>query len=290
MKTFISGLPSFALAIGFLGGITFLQPMHVDAAGKGSPSDLNITRDSVTGKVTVSWNGKGALKQSASLNGRFKPAKTRGAAHTVEPEGQQMLYLVDAGGAVYSVNIVGYVNKSLPPGLSLIANPLWAVDNNLETLFYQPPDGSQVYTFVPEAGAYEVSTYDDITGTWSNPDIDLSPGVGFFFNNNSTNIFVNTFVGEVHTGTLLNPFPAGFSLEGPLVPQEGSINSVHAIPGRPGDRLYFHIGGSPGNGDYIICEYLDGWVPDVSLQIAQGFMTQMQQPIVWSRVFTIGPP
>jgi hypothetical protein len=285
MKTLILKF-RFAFALGFLGGIALVQPAGV-AAGKGHSSDLRIAWDSGTGTVTVSWNGQGTLKQSATLNGRFKPTRTHGATHTTDPEGGQMLYLVEsAGSPIFSINVVGYVNLSLPPGLSLIANPLRAAGNTLETLIF-PPDGSQVLVFVPEMGSYEVSTYDGITGTWSNPDLDLSPGVGFFFNNTSSNTFVQTFIGEVLQGTLVNSFPAGFSLEGPLVPQQGSINSVHMIPGQPGDRLYFHQSGSPESGDYIVCEYLDGWVPDVSLRVGQGFITQMTQPLSWVRVFTV---
>src|SRR6266496_2681666 len=50
--------------------------------------------------------------------------------------------------AVYSVNIVGYINKSLPPGLSLISNQLNASpDNKVQTLFGSPAGQVTVYKF-----------------------------------------------------------------------------------------------------------------------------------------------
>ena len=98
---------------------------------------------------------------------------------------------------------------------------------------------------------------------------------------------MQTFVGEVLQGTLVNNIPAGFSLEGALVPQEGSVNTVHVIPGQPGDRLMFHVNGSPESGDYTVSEYVNGWVPDVTLRVGQAFITQMAQPLTWVREFRV---
>ena len=51
-----------------------------------------------------------------------------------------------AQGAVYSVNAVGYVNLTVPAGLSLIANPLDATDNTIANVL-KVPAGTQIYKF-----------------------------------------------------------------------------------------------------------------------------------------------
>ena len=253
---------------------------------------LRILRDPASGTVTVSWNGKGVLKQSETLGGRFKPTRTRGDSHTTEPEGQQMLYRVEAAvEKAYSANIVGYVNLWLPPGQSLIANPLRATDNTLGVLIPEAPDGSQVLRYVPGVG-YEVSTFDALENGWSDPEMDLSPGIGFFFNNTSPDTLRVTFVGNVLLGVLVNPLPAGFSTKGELLPQSGSINSLHGIPGQPGDILRLYENDLQGGGGYVTSVFSatdNAWVPDLNLGIAQGFVSEKQAAQDWVRVFTIVP-
>jgi hypothetical protein len=230
------------------------------------------------------------LKQSSTLDGRFKPTRRHGKWHTTAPDGEQMMYRLEtAESLVFSVNAVGYVNVQLPPGLSLIANPLLDYENTVGALINDAPDGAQVYKYVPGAG-YEVSTFDGIAGTWSNPDMDLSPGVGFFFNNPSSNTVVHTFVGEVLQGVLVNPMPAGFSTKGALVPQAGSITHLHGIPGEPGDVIRFYVNDLQGGGNYVTSVFSasqNAWVPDLTLDVGQGFVSEKQNAQDWVRVFSV---
>jgi hypothetical protein len=93
-----------------------LSGAEIRSQGKRSSTQLEMTRDAVSGKVTVSWTGSGVLKQASALDGKFKPLRTRGRVHTTVPEGEQMVYRLEAAsGSVYSVNAVGYVNLQLPP-------------------------------------------------------------------------------------------------------------------------------------------------------------------------------
>jgi len=291
MKTPRLTPPLFGLCTSIIGAALMLHfPALAAAGGKNKPSQLRIIRDSASGQITVSWNGKGVLKQSSTPDGKFKPIRSRDSSHTTTAEGTQMIYsLESAESSVYSVNVVGYVNVQLPPGLSLIANPLLAYENSVAALFSAPPDGAQVYKYVPGIG-YEVSTYDEGQGTWSNPDMDLSPGVGFFFSNPTASTIVNTFVGEVLQGVLVNPLPAGFSTEGALVPQDASINDVHRIPGEPGDIFRLYVNDGQGSGDYATSVFSateNAWVPDRNLGVAQGFVSEKQNAQDWVRVFTV---
>jgi hypothetical protein len=101
---------------------------------------------------------------------------------------------------------------------------------------------------------------------------------------------VNTFVGEVLQGVLVNPLPAGFSTEGALVPQNGSINTVHLLPGEPGDIFRVYVNDGQGGGDYetsVFSGTENAWVPDRSLAPGQGFVSEKQNAQEWIRVFTI---
>ena len=267
--------------VALLGGL--LSVGTVLGASKKGP--LSISKND-RGDVVVSWSGKGVLKR-ADADGRFRPVRTRGSSYVTQPTEEQEIFQVD--GPVVSVNIVGYVNLSLPPGLSLIANPLYYTNNTVAFWWPNAPDGAQVLKYLPETGDYEVSTFDGISGTWSNPEFEIGIGQGFFFRNTSSEIITQTFIGEVLQGTLINPLPAGLSMKGSLVPQAGSVNTVHNIPGRDGEVIKFWVNDGQGGGDYILSVFsgADGvWVPDLNLGVGQGFWIEKQQAQDWVRVFS----
>jgi hypothetical protein len=251
----------------------------------GKKGQLSVSKNT-KGDVVVSWSGKGVLKR-ADADGRFRPVRSRGNFYVMQPVEEQEIFQVD--GPVVSVNMVGYVNLSLPPGLSLIANPLYYTNNTVAFWWPNAPDGAQVLKYLPESGDYEVSTFDGISSAWSNPDFEIGIGQGFFFRNTSSEAVVQTFVGEVLQGTLVNSLPAGWSMKGSLVPQAGSINSLHNSPGRDGEVFKFWVNDGQGGGDYIVSVYsgADGaWVPDLSLGVGQGFWIEKQQAQDWVRVFS----
>jgi len=182
--------------------------------------------------------------------------------------------------------VVGYVNLSLPPGLSLIANPLFYTNNSLGFWLPHPPAGTQIYKYTADAG-YEVSTFDELEERWSNPDLQVPIGEGFFFRNPSDTVYGQTFVGEVLQGTLINPLPAGYSTKGSLVPINYTL-SQHGIPGEPGDELRTYTNDGLGGGSYNISVYdpTAGWVPDLTLGVGQGFWIHKTNPQDWVRYFS----
>jgi hypothetical protein len=275
---------SFLLAFSVLGFAS-------EAAPRGRDRQLGIAVDRGTGKVLISTPRVGVLEHASSIGGRFKSVPPRyrraGSTYVVDASDSAGVYrLKDYRGKVFSVNVVGYVNLRLPPGLSLIANPLYYTNNTLAFWMPNVPDGSQVYKFTP-GGGYEVSTFDGIDGGWSNPNLDVSIGTGFYFHNPSSNVLELTFVGEVLQGELVNPLPAGISTKGSLVPQYGSINTLHNIPGEPGDEIRIFTNDLQGGGAYEISTYTadQGWLPDIQLGVGQGFWSQKQNPQNWVRYF-----
>src|SRR5688572_29127995 len=259
------------------------------AAGKKHASpQVSITMDAASGAVVISWTGKGVLKQAADTDGHFKRVRTRGNSYVVEPTEQQMVFQLD-GSPTHSANVVGYANLSLPPGLSLIANPLYYTNNTVGFWWPSAPDGAQVLKYVPDVG-YEVSTFDALAGAWSNPDFDSSMGNGFLFRNTSAETITQTFIGEVVQGTLVNHLPAGLSMKAAMVPRSGSINTVQGIPGRPGEEIRFWVNDGQGGGDYISSIFSSeagAWVPDLELHVGQGFWIEKQQPQDWVQFFSV---
>jgi len=253
-------------------------------------SKLQIVTDGA-GNIVISWNGKGQL-QEARKDGHYKKITKARSPYVVTATEEQVSYsLATANGDVLSVNVVGYVNITLPPGLSLIANPLYYTNNSLSLWLQQPPAGSQVYKYTAENG-YEVSTFDGIEGRWTNPDLQVPIGTGFFFSNPSDTAITQTFVGEVLQGYLTNSLPAGYSTKGSLVPISATL-SQHSIPGKPGDELRTFTNDLLGGGAYNVSVYdadLQSWVPDLVLAVGQGFWIYKQEPEDWVRFFSVNGP
>jgi hypothetical protein len=275
-------------------------------AGQGAPanpektdhSQLSIQRHGNTGKLRLSWSGKGVLKNATSFEAHFKPVRVQGGEYLVEPTDSLSLFRLDGSmepnshSNVYTFNIVGYVNVRFPPGLTLAANPLLntlsnPMPNTVSLLFPTAPDGLQVFKYNADV-TFEVSTFDQPSQSWSNPNMELGVGTGFYVSNPTSLTITQTFVGDVLLGHLVNPLPVGFSTKGSLVPQAGSINSIHGIPGEPGDQLSLYFNDSAGGGQYILSIFDQTemrWVPDQNLAPAQGFWIQKQRLQYWIRDF-----
>src|SRR5262249_34530172 len=101
---------------------------------------------------------------------------------------------------VYSVNAVGYVNKTIPKGgFAMVANPLDAggTNNAVRALFKGVPDGFQVFFYDTTAGKYKTATFDDLSGDFIGDGAGqiVLPGQGVFAKNPTTSDVTVTFVG-----------------------------------------------------------------------------------------------
>jgi hypothetical protein len=211
---------------------------------------------------------------------------------------------------VYSVNMVGYINQSIPAGYSMLANHLNnSPDNLVVTLFPAPPDGTTVYKFDPASGGYAIATYIDPasggTGWEGVVDMTLGPGEGCFFQSPSS--FTHTFVGEVQLASNLS-IGAGYQIVSSVLPQslplQGAAND--GVPAAPvglgftpadNDTVYRFDSASGG---YLIDTYIDpasggtGWegasagAPPTP-QIGEAFWISHSGPVnPWSRNFVVG--
>jgi hypothetical protein len=171
---------------------------------------------------------------------------------------------------VYSVNAVGYINVTIPPGFSIVTCPLICTpDNTLNTLFPEPTvnggnspgpfAGLQVYQFngvgfnEDQANAYS-------SGWVNGGTISVTPGSAIFVQNSFYTVAPGlstghnmsaTFVGTVpqngspYLTTTLNP---GYNLVGSAVPITGDLytstnllltNVGSSGPAQGGDEVLF---------------------------------------------------
>jgi hypothetical protein len=156
---------------------------------------------------------------------------------------------------VYSVNVVGYVNVTLPTGqFTAVANPLDASmggtvanGNDMTNLFNINTtaglaNGSYIATFNSVLNDYDSSiSYVSLTKKWGG-NFSMPPGVGALFYNAGGSDAVVTFVGQVEQGTY-NVGTLGsqqFTLVGSPVPIGGDITNSTTV-----------VGLVPSNGDYV---------------------------------------
>jgi hypothetical protein len=86
-----------------------------------------------------------------------------------------------AQGNVYSLNVVGYVNRIIPEAeFALISNPLAGSNNLLSSIIPNPPDGTSVFRWNEAAQDLDevVPTFFEGLG-WA-PDVTINPGEAFF--------------------------------------------------------------------------------------------------------------
>jgi len=158
---------------------------------------------------------------------------------------------------VYSLNVVGYINVSIPPQWSILTCPLQCLpDNTLNTLLpntngyfnqVSPPLHTLVYAWTPGQGYLvqeEAVTTNANASGWrtGGADIALTPGSAVFIYNPFSTALSNTWVGTVTSGTnLVNPLLPGWNLVGSILPASGDLVTTSLISltnGQKQDLLY----------------------------------------------------
>ncbi len=182
--------------------------------------------------------------------------------------------------AVYSVNVVGYVNVDVPAGFSIIANQLDNKKGNmLGDLISGVPTGTTIYKF--NGASFDSSIFIEGLG-WS-PDASLAPGEGAFINADAATKV--TFVGEVMTGPKTVAIPAGFSIKSSILPISESLDGVGVgFPAQTGDTVYFFRGGA-----YLSSIFIEGlgFSPEAKPAVGEGFFVNKQAAADWVRNFTV---
>jgi hypothetical protein len=202
--------------------------------------------------------------------------------------------------SVYSVNVVGYVNKSFTGGVyAMFNNPLNST-NTLESLFpglTDADDGSVIYAWNSSKQSYDHYEYISVAGGWLNDQgqdansAAFAPGKGAWVSWANTKTV--TYVGDVLTGSLTVSIPVGWSQIGSQVPLSGSLSSQGLTPGF-GDYIYKWAGSY-----WNSWTYLGSWVADPNndaanatdeplVDLGEGFWyNNNNSEITWTRTFTV---
>jgi len=190
--------------------------------------------------------------------------------------------------AVFSVNAVGFVNVACPPGFSLIANPLAAATNTVSALFPSPVSGTVVFKFNPATGGFISTTFSAFLGGWTDPNMSLVPGEGFFFRNPGATTVTNTFVGNVQQGTLVTSLGSGFSLVSSQVPQQGLVSTDLGLPNDSGTTVFTFSNAANSYSSFVFSSFLGGWSPtEPTIGVGQGFFVKRSSSGSWSRSFSV---
>jgi len=191
---------------------------------------------------------------------------------------------------VYSLNVVGYVNKVMPSGgkYIMISNPLNTTSNTINSLLSGAAVGSQFLKF--SGGGFQTVS-SKLPGAWT-IDYTLNLGEGGFFRTPSASTvdYTNTFVGEVLQGDSTNNWPAGYSIIAYPEPLGGDVNALGLTTKlAAGDQvLQFDAVAQT----YVIRTVLNpaGGVysgPTPVVDVAESFFVRAATAGFWSRNFTV---
>mgnify|MGYP003961620679 FL=1 len=187
-----------------------------------------------------------------------------------------------AAQTVFSVNAVGFVNRTFNAGFSLASNPLVAADNTVPTLFDAAPAGTQIFKFNPATGGFLSSTR-TIFG-WTDTAMTLVPGEAYFLKNIGASAFNVTFVGNVNQGALSNSLVSGFNMVSSQVPQSGLVATDLGAPIANGEQV-FRFNGT-GYDSFTLTIF--GWTPsEPIIEVGQGFFVRKTQAANWTRQFSV---
>jgi hypothetical protein len=184
-------------------------------------------------------------------------------------------------GAVQSRNVVGYVAVTLPPGFSMIANPLEGTSRVAE-LFPEWPDGTSLSKY--DTHRFELGDNAVKDGRWNKAET-LSPGEGAIFFNPTQDYKSHSFVGELLQGNLSMPIPPGFSIRSSLVPQRGALAEL-LFPISEGDVIHLF---DRERQKYVLYPYEQGkWTAGTPIISAgESFWVAKAKPGNWIRNLVI---
>jgi hypothetical protein len=200
---------------------------------------------------------------------------------------------------VYSVNMVGYVNLTLIPGASFIANQVKQSPNNsVETIFASVP-GSSLDGFITVSKyngvGFDSVAYDGgwliVGGSQTAAQMTCNPGEALYIDNASGANYTLTTVGEVATGSYPVNLPLGVGTYASPLPQAGLLESQLGFPVDTVMTVTFLTLGPPPRtftDQYI---YDGGWdrgEPNVAVGVGF-FLDNASIGKTWNRNFPVGP-
>jgi len=179
-----------------------------------------------------------------------------------------------------STNALGYASVTLPPGFSLLGNPLNAPSNTVGELFKGWPDGTTLNKF--DTRLFRLAENDVKKGAWTNPLEKLAPGEGAILFNPTSDYKSHSFVGEALEGSFSTPVPSGFSLRSCMIPHPGHLCDDLGFPISNGDVVHLF---DRDRQKYVLHPYENGkWVSGAPvLSVAEAFWVAKTEAGNWTK-------
>jgi|SRR2546426_6879557 len=206
---------------------------------------------------------------------------------------------------VYSVNIVGYINLTLSPGLNLITAQLKGTNQNVNTVIATTTpamaDNSLLFTWNPASQSFNQSQIYG-GGQWLDPatfnpsTLSVNPGEAFFINNIGSTAVTLTLVGEVPTFPVAVSVVNGLGFYGDPAPVSQNI-TTNLFPIGDNDLLFtWNVAGQTYNQSLIGQASPAAWLDPVTFNpvvvapaVGAGFVVNRTSgaTTTWNRSFTI---
>lgn len=188
-------------------------------------------------------------------------------------------------GEIHSLNVIGFVSINLPPGFSLIANPLDTPACTVGEMFKTWPDGTMLNKF--DTQLFRLTDNSVKLGKWTNPAERLTPGEGAIFFNPTTDYETHSFVGEVKQGKHSMPIPSGFSIRSSMTPKTGRLLEDMEFPVTEGDVIHLFDRDSQ---KYVLYPFgANGWEAGAPILTAgEAFWVAKTSPENWTRELFLG--
>jgi len=184
------------------------------------------------------------------------------------------------GGQAQCSNVLGYVSITLPPGFSMIANPLDAPTNTVGKVFKDWPDGATLNKF--DTALFRLVENAVKFSQWTNASERLMPGEGAIFFNPTSDYRSVCFTGEMPQVNLSIAIPAGFSMRSSPVPQPGSLVEDLEFPIANGDVVHLF---DRDKQQYVLHPYENGkWTAGTPMiSVGEAFWIAKTEPGTWTR-------
>ena len=207
---------------------------------------------------------------------------------------------------VYSVNVVGYINVDIQPGLNLVTAQLTGTNNSINTVLATTTpvmsDNSLLFTWNSGAQTFNnAQVYG--SGQWYDPDTGalstatISPGQAAFINNVGTASKL-LVVGTVPTGTLPVTVSQNLGLYGDPAPVSQNI-ATNGFPIDDNDLLFSWnvagqtynnalVGAGPQSGGPAWFDPNTGNPANYAPAVGEGFVVNhLGATATWNRSFTV---
>ena len=168
--------------------------------------------------------------------------------------------------------IVDSHTMMVPPGFSLISNPLFRGSNTVVEILPNVPEGTILYRFDNRTKTFSVNGYD--FAKWSNESESLNPGEGAFVFNPSDSPLELKFTGEVRPFEKIAARATGFYLVSCGAVQACRIEEFLNFPPIEGD-VYYRF----ENGKYVVSNFIFGnWTSPPVIRVGESVFIKLAPP------------